>query len=58
MLEVTYGTGMIIVTSLSSKSSFWSSYSILTSHPPDPFSEGQQLTERRKEFLLLRTNLY
>lgn len=36
--------GIDIITSNNSKSSFCNSYSILTSQPPLPFSDGQQLT--------------
>lgn len=42
--NLTYGSGMMITTSFSSRRSSWSSNSILTSHPPRPFSAGQQLT--------------
>lgn len=37
-------SGMVMVTSLSSISVFSKVYSMLTSHPPAPFSWGQQLT--------------
>ena len=40
------GTGMLMTTSISSSSSSCNSYSMLTSHPPSPFSFGQQLTAR------------
>jgi hypothetical protein len=41
--SITYGTGIEITTSLSSRFSCRSSYSMLTSHCPS-FSEGQQFT--------------
>ena len=42
----TYGTGMLMTTSLSSRLSSCSSYSMLTSQPV-PLSDGQQFTEDR-----------
>ena len=39
----THGTGMVMTTSVSSRYSCSSSYSMLTSHLP-AFSDGQQLT--------------
>lgn len=44
----TYGNGTVIKTFLSSKCSFCSSYSILTSQPL-LVSEGQQLTSSEKQ---------
>lgn len=44
----TYGSGMVITTSFSSKLSSCSSYSMLTSQP-FPLSEGQQLTEEKSK---------
>lgn len=38
------GNGMIMWTSFNSRSTCSNSYSIFTSHPPSPFSEGQQFT--------------
>lgn len=49
----TYG-GMVIITSFSSKLSSCSSYSMLTSQP-FPLSEGQQLTEDKKQSKYTRT---
>ena len=43
----TYGTGMLMTTSLSSRLSSCSSYSMLTSQPL-PLSEGQQLTVEKQ----------
>ena len=52
---ITYGIGMVITTSSSSRCSTpcSSSYSIFTSHPPCPFSEGQQLTTFVNKFKLI-----
>ena len=51
----TYGIGMVITTSSNSRCSTpcSSSYSIFTSHPPCPFSEGQQLTTFVNKFKLI-----
>lgn len=46
MRKSTYGIGIVITTSWSSSWSCSNSYSILTSHPPCPLSDGQQFTER------------
>lgn len=48
-MKQTYGTGMEMETSLSSKSFACSSYSIVTSHW-SPFSFGQQFTEIKMKF--------
>ena len=48
---VTYGIGIVITTSCNSSWSCSNSYSILTSQPPCPLSEGQQLTEKGKKDL-------
>lgn len=44
----THGNGIEMQTSCNSKRWCSSSYSMLTSQPPSPFSEGQQLTVREK----------
>merc|ERR1719233_2357546 len=41
-----WGKGIAMVTSFNSKARFSSSNSMLTSHPPWPLSDGQQLIER------------
>ena len=46
MHKVAYGSGIEMVTSLSSMSGLFSSYSMFTSHPL-PVSFGQQLTEKK-----------
>ena len=38
------GRGILISTLFNSRSMCSNSYSMLTSHPPSPFSEGQQFT--------------
>lgn len=44
-LSLSYGNGIEIETSCNSNRVFSNSYSIFTSQPPSPFSDGQQLTE-------------
>ena len=57
---ITYGIGMVITTSSNSRCSTpcSSSYSIFTSHPPCPFSEGQQLTTFVNKFKLILDYLF
>lgn len=45
------GRGMLIWTSFNSRSACSNSYSIFTSQPPSPFSEGQQFTAIYKQLI-------